>query len=100
MHPKNILAPIDLDGSEAEEIDYAIRLAEHYDADLWLMPITKQLGIVADVRALSVATFTTAGAIDASPALGFGAGSTPASLSYFSYIRLLWQSFRADPEGS
>jgi nucleotide-binding universal stress UspA family protein len=53
VHPKNILAPIDSDASGAEEIDYAIRLAEHYDADLWLMPITKQLGIAADVRALS-----------------------------------------------
>jgi nucleotide-binding universal stress UspA family protein len=52
MHPKNILAPIDSEASEAEEIDYAISLAEHYDADLWLMPITKQLGIAADVRAL------------------------------------------------
>src|ERR1700722_1387326 len=52
-HPKNILAPIDSGASEAEEIDYAIRLAEHYDADLWLMPIAKQLGIAADVRALS-----------------------------------------------
>jgi len=53
VHTKNILAPIDSDASGAEEIDYAIRLAEHYDADLWLMPITKQLGIAADVRALS-----------------------------------------------
>jgi nucleotide-binding universal stress UspA family protein len=53
VHPKNILAPIDSDASGAEEIDYAIRLAEHYDADLWLMPITKQLGIAADVRPLS-----------------------------------------------
>ena len=53
MHPKNILAPIDSDASEAEEIDYAIGLAEHYNADLWLMPITKQLGIAADVRGLS-----------------------------------------------
>jgi nucleotide-binding universal stress UspA family protein len=53
MHPKNILAPIDSDHSAAEEIDYAIRLAEHYNADLWLMPIAKQLGIAADVRHLS-----------------------------------------------
>jgi nucleotide-binding universal stress UspA family protein len=53
VHPKNILAPIDSDDSAAEEIDYAIGLAEHYDADLWLMPITRQLGIAADVRALS-----------------------------------------------
>jgi len=53
VHPKNILAPIDSDASGAEEIDYAIRLAEHYDANLWLMPITKQLGIAADVRPLS-----------------------------------------------
>ena len=53
VSPKRILAPIDLDGSEAEAIDYAIELAEHYDADLWLMPITKELGIAADMRGLS-----------------------------------------------
>jgi nucleotide-binding universal stress UspA family protein len=51
--PKSILAPIDLDGSEAGQINYATRLAEHYDADLWLMPIAKQLGIAADIRGLS-----------------------------------------------
>ncbi|MFZ0502336.1 MAG: universal stress protein [Chthoniobacterales bacterium] len=53
VSPKRILAPIDLDGSEADATDYAIKLAEHYDADLWLMPITKELGIVADMRGLS-----------------------------------------------
>ena len=53
MPPKNILAPIDLDGAQTENIDYAVTLAEHYGADLWLMPVTKELGIAADVRGIS-----------------------------------------------
>jgi Universal stress protein family len=50
--PKTILAPIDLDGCEAEQLDYAIGLAEHYKANLWLLPVSKGLGIAADVRGL------------------------------------------------
>lgn len=52
MPPRNILAPIDVDGARTEEIDYAVTLAEHYGADLWLMPLTKELGVAADVRGI------------------------------------------------
>jgi hypothetical protein len=50
---KSFIAPIEVDGVSPEDLDYAIGLAKHYDADLWLLPISDGPTIAADVRGLS-----------------------------------------------
>jgi nucleotide-binding universal stress UspA family protein len=49
---KNILVPIDLSKDAKAELDTAIRLAEHYDADLWLLGFSSEPAISADARGL------------------------------------------------
>jgi nucleotide-binding universal stress UspA family protein len=47
---KNILAPIDLSEEAEVDLDAAIRLAEHYGADLWLLGFPPQPAISTDAR--------------------------------------------------
>ena len=47
---KQILALVDLDGDPGEELEYPIGLAEHYDADLWLMAGSTEPPIGPDFR--------------------------------------------------
>ena len=49
---KNILAPIDLSEEAKVDLDAAIRLAEHYGADLWLLGFPPQPAIRTDARGL------------------------------------------------
>lgn len=49
---KNILAPIDLSKDAKIDLDTAIRLAEHYDADLWLLGFSSEPAISTDARGL------------------------------------------------
>lgn len=49
---KNILAPIDLGKGAKVDLDTAIRLAEHYDADLWLLGFSSEPAVCIDVRGL------------------------------------------------
>jgi nucleotide-binding universal stress UspA family protein len=49
---KNILAPIDLSKEAEVDLDTAIRLAEHYDADLWLLGFSSEPAICTDTRGL------------------------------------------------
>ena len=52
-HRMTVLAPFELQGDPVEELDYAIGLARHYDADLWLLPICAGPGVAVDARGLS-----------------------------------------------
>jgi hypothetical protein len=49
---KKILAPIDLSEGAKVDLDTAIRLAEHYDADLWLLGFSSEPAIGTDSRGL------------------------------------------------
>jgi hypothetical protein len=49
---KNILAPIDLSREAKVDLDTAIALAEHYDADLWLLGFSAKPAVCADARGL------------------------------------------------
>ncbi|PWT85995.1 MAG: hypothetical protein C5B58_02195 [Acidobacteria bacterium] len=49
---KNILVPLDLSKDAKAELDTAIRLAEHYDADLWLLGFSSEPAIGTDARGL------------------------------------------------
>jgi nucleotide-binding universal stress UspA family protein len=49
---KNILAPIDLSKKAKVDLDTAIRLAEHYDADLWLLGFSSEPAVCTDARGL------------------------------------------------
>src|ERR1700751_5258541 len=49
---KNILAPIDLSKDAKVDLDAAIALAEHYDADLWLLGFSAKPAVCADARGL------------------------------------------------
>ncbi|MBV8484040.1 MAG: universal stress protein [Verrucomicrobia bacterium] len=49
---KNILAPIDLSKEAKVDVDTAICLAEHYDADLWLLGFSSEPAISTDSRGL------------------------------------------------
>ena len=49
---KNILVPIDLSKDAKVDLDTAIRLAEHYDADLWLLGFSSEPAISTDARGL------------------------------------------------
>ena len=50
---KNILAPIDLRKEANVDLDTAIALAEHYDADLWLLGFSAEPAIASDTRGLN-----------------------------------------------
>ena len=49
---KNILAPIDLSREAKVDLDTAIALAEHYDADLWLLGFSSEPAVCSDPRGL------------------------------------------------
>ena len=49
---KNILVPIDLSKEAKADLDTAIRLAEHYDANLWLLGFSSEPAISTDSRGL------------------------------------------------
>jgi len=49
---KNILVPVDLSKEAEADLDTAIRLAEHYDADLWLLGFSSEPAISTDSRGL------------------------------------------------
>jgi hypothetical protein len=49
---KNILAPIDLSKETKVDLDTAIALAEHYNADLWLLGFSSEPAICTDARGL------------------------------------------------
>ena len=49
---KNILVPIDLRKEAAVDLGTAIALAEHYNADLWLLGFSAEPAIANDVRGL------------------------------------------------
>ena len=49
---KNILAPIDLSQEVRVDLDAAISLAEHYDADLWLLGFSSEPATGTDARGL------------------------------------------------
>jgi len=49
---KNILAPIDLSKEAKVDLDTAIRLAEHYAADLWLLGFSSEPAVCTDARGL------------------------------------------------
>jgi len=49
---KNILAPIDLSKEAQVDLDTAIRLAEHYEADLWLLGFSSEPAVCTDARGL------------------------------------------------
>jgi nucleotide-binding universal stress UspA family protein len=49
---KNILVPIDLSKDAEVDLDTAIRLAEHYDADLWLLGFASAPAVGTDTRGL------------------------------------------------
>jgi nucleotide-binding universal stress UspA family protein len=49
---KNILVPVDLSKEAKVDLDTAIRLAEHYDADLWLLGFSSEPAVSADTRGL------------------------------------------------
>ena len=49
---KNILAPIDLSKEARVDLDTVILLAEHYDADLWLLGFSSEPAVCNDVRGL------------------------------------------------
>jgi hypothetical protein len=49
---KNILAPIDLNRDAKVDLHAAIVLAEHYDADLWLLGFSSEPAIGNDTRGL------------------------------------------------
>jgi nucleotide-binding universal stress UspA family protein len=49
---KNILVPIDLSKDAKVDLDTAIRLAEHYDADLWLLGFSSEPAVGTDTRGL------------------------------------------------
>jgi nucleotide-binding universal stress UspA family protein len=49
---KNILAPIDLSKDAKVDLDTAISLAEHYDADLWVLGFSSEPAIGTDTRGL------------------------------------------------
>jgi Universal stress protein family len=50
---KTILAPVELKGDPLLALDYAIGLARHFNANLWLLPISATPPIGVDVRGLS-----------------------------------------------
>lgn len=50
---KTILAPVELKGDPLLVLDYAIGLARHFDADLWLLPIGPASRMAVDFRGLS-----------------------------------------------
>jgi len=49
---KNILATVDLNKDAKVDLDTAIALAEHYDADLWLLGFSSEPAIATDTRGL------------------------------------------------
>ena len=49
---KNILAPIGLSKDATVDLDTAISLAEHYDADLWVLGFSSEPAIGTDTRGL------------------------------------------------
>jgi nucleotide-binding universal stress UspA family protein len=49
---KNILAPIDLSKEAKVDLDTAIALAEHYNADLWILGFASEPAIGADAKGL------------------------------------------------
>jgi len=49
---KNILATVDLNKEAKVDLDTAIALAEHHDADLWLLGFASQPAIATDTRGL------------------------------------------------
>lgn len=49
---KNILATVDLRKDAKVDLDTAIALAEHYDADLWLLGFSSEPAVCADARGL------------------------------------------------
>jgi nucleotide-binding universal stress UspA family protein len=49
---RNILAPIDLNQEAIVDLDAAIALAEHYNADLWLLGFSSEPPVAADTRGL------------------------------------------------
>jgi nucleotide-binding universal stress UspA family protein len=49
---KNILTPIDLSKDAKVDLDPAIHLAEHYDADLWILGFSSEPAVCSDVRGL------------------------------------------------
>lgn len=49
---KSILATVDLSQDAKVDLDTAIALAEHYDADLWLLGFSSQPAIGTDTRGL------------------------------------------------
>jgi nucleotide-binding universal stress UspA family protein len=49
---KNILAVIDLSREAKVDLDTAIALAEHYDADLWLLGFSSEPAVGTDTRGL------------------------------------------------
>ena len=49
---KNILAPIDLSREAKVDLDTAIALAEHYDADLWVLGFSSEPSVCSDPRGL------------------------------------------------
>jgi len=50
---KTILAPVELKGDPLLVLGYAIGLARHFDANLWLLPIGATPPIAVDARGLS-----------------------------------------------
>jgi len=49
---KNILATVDLSQDAKVDLDTAIALAEHYDADLWLLGFSSEPAVCTDARGL------------------------------------------------
>jgi nucleotide-binding universal stress UspA family protein len=49
---KNILATVDLSADAKVDLDTAIALAEHYNADLWLLGFSSEPAICTDARGL------------------------------------------------
>jgi len=49
---KNILAMVDLSKDAKVDLDTAIALAEHYNADLWLLGFSSEPAIATDTRGL------------------------------------------------
>jgi hypothetical protein len=49
---KNILATVDLSRDAKVDLDTAIALAEHYDADLWLLGFASEPAVCTDARGL------------------------------------------------
>jgi nucleotide-binding universal stress UspA family protein len=49
---KNILVPVDLSKDASADLNTAIALAEHYDANLWLLGFSAEPAIASDTRGL------------------------------------------------